>query len=192
MTRFVAACVVAGALVAVPALAQQSATESDIRRAAPYSSMKLQFPDLTLQEYNDAIRSLVRERTRQVSPLGSLDSRLSQPTPLYRRPSYQRSIPTPSYPMPMPSYRQPSSGSTYDWQSENLYTWRRGLNGTTHVNGLNSRTGSMWQTDIKPDGSMSGFDKDFNPWRYDARTGTYMNLGTGRMCIGEGFARTCF
>jgi hypothetical protein len=46
--------------------------------------------------------------------------------------------------------------------------------------------------DHQTDGSMRGSDSKMNPWTYDAGSKTYMNLGTGKMCRGEGLARTCF
>ena len=60
------------------------------------------------------------------------------------------------------------------------------------MNGMNLNTGSTWRTEIKPNGSMNGTDSKFNPWTYDANTKTYINYGTGKMCVGEGYARTCF
>ncbi len=57
---------------------------------------------------------------------------------------------------------------------------------------FNYNTGSMWNTDIDSRGSMRGFDADANYWSYDSGSKVYMNYGTGRMCIGEGYARSCF
>jgi len=59
------------------------------------------------------------------------------------------------------------------------------------VDGSNLNTGSMWNTTIKPNGSMSGTDSNFNMWNYDAGSKTYMNYGIGKMCVGEGYARVC-
>jgi hypothetical protein len=87
---------------------------------------------------------------------------------------------------------QTSSGTTFDATSGNQYNWRRNYDGSTDVRGLNFRTGSMWNTTIQPDGSMRGFDKNFNPWSYDSSSGTYLNYGSGKMCVGKGAARTCF
>lgn len=86
----------------------------------------------------------------------------------------------------------PDSGSTYDWRSGNRYRWRRDFNGDTRVNGMNLYTGSTWRQTIKPDGSMRGTDSMMNLWRYDSRTKTYMNFGTGEMCVGSGASRYCF
>ena len=86
----------------------------------------------------------------------------------------------------------PSSGSSYDWKSGNSYNWNRDTRGNTTVRGNNLRTGSTWSTTIKPGGSMSGLDADFNPWTYDKDSGTYINSGTGRICVGRGLARRCF
>lgn len=91
-----------------------------------------------------------------------------------------------------PIFRAPQSGHTYDWRSGSSYSWQRNGNGDTYVNGMNLNSGSMWNTTIKPDGSMSGFDQNVNWWQYNAQSGVYMNLGTGRMCVGTGLLRTCF
>jgi hypothetical protein len=79
---------------------------------------------------------------------------------------------------------------SYDWQSDNSYTTSTDSNGDSHVYGTNLRTGSMWNTTISRDGSMNGWDSRGNYWTYDTN-GTYMNLGTGEICIGEGLARIC-
>ena len=82
-------------------------------------------------------------------------------------------------------------GSTYDWQSGNMYHWNSDVLGNTHVYGHNFRTGSMWNTSIRRNGDMSGWDKNFNSWNYNAGTGTYVN-SNGHRCIGHGYARTCW
>jgi hypothetical protein len=179
------------ALVTVPVRAQsslQAAKEAEIKLSVPFSEMRLTIPGLTLEQYNDAVRGLAQQE------LGV--SGFSAPTPAPSVPRVPRYIPrTPYVPLYTPPVVQPyrrSSGTTTDPLSGNTYNWRRQSNGTTHVDGMNLYTGSMWQTDIKPNGSMSGYDKDFNPWTYDSRSKTYMNLGTSQMCIGEGLARSCF
>lgn len=84
------------------------------------------------------------------------------------------------------------SRSVYDWQSGNSYTVTPGFNGGAHIRGFNLNTSSMWNTDIDARGNMRGFDANGDYWTYNRGSKTYMNLGTGRMCIGEGYARTCF
>ena len=84
------------------------------------------------------------------------------------------------------------SRSVYDWQSGNMYTVTPGFGGGANVQGFNTNTGSMWNTRIDNRGNMNGMDSHMNPWSYDAGSKTYMNYGTGRMCVGEGYARTCF
>lgn len=88
--------------------------------------------------------------------------------------------------------QQPQQGSTYDWQSGNSYSWYKYSDGSTHISGSNINTGSYWNQDIKPDGSMHGFDKNSNYWTYDAGTGYYSNLGTGETCYGKGEFRQCY
>ena len=184
------------AVLASPCFAQQSTVEADIKRAVPYSRMLREFPSMTFEEYNDAVRTLARERTRQEVLQPQAAPAFDYLTPQYQTPpielpSNRRQIyETPSY--QPPSYSPPSSRTTYDWQSGNTYTTRKRYNGDTDVNGVNLNTGSTWNTTIKPNGSMNGTDSKMNPWTYDSRTKTYMNYGTGQMCVGEGAARTCF
>src|ERR1700693_4615417 len=89
-----------------------------------------------------------------------------------------------------PSFAQ--SRTVYDWQSGNTYTVTPGYNGGANVQGFNAQNGSMWNTQIDRGGNMNGMDSHMNPWSYDAGSKAYFNYGTGRPCIGEGYARTCF
>jgi hypothetical protein len=100
-------------------------------------------------------------------------------------PSVYRPIPLP---VPLPA---PSTGSTSDLRSGNRYSWTNNSDGSTDVRGSNVYTGSLWRTHIEPNGSMRGTDSDFNPWRYNSSTGTYINYGTGTICIGSGVTRVC-
>jgi hypothetical protein len=147
--------------------------------------MLREFPDMTLAEYNDLVREVAAEQARKrPAPLPLYQ--YQSPRPTYRAPSYELpSLTPPTYTTP------PSSRTTYDWRSGNTYTTQKRPNGETEVLGFNANTGSMWNTTIKPDGSMNGYDSKMNPWTYDAKTGTYFNYGTGKMCFGEGAARVC-
>lgn len=87
--------------------------------------------------------------------------------------------------------QQPRSGSSYDWQSGNSYHYRTDSYGNTTVNGYNLQNGTMWNSRIQPNGSQTGTDANGNYWTYDHRTKTYNNLGTGKMCVGEGYGRIC-
>jgi hypothetical protein len=82
------------------------------------------------------------------------------------------------------------AGYTYDYKTGNSYSWSS-IGDSTYVNGLNARTGSTWQTTITPSG-MSGYDSKSNYWQYSNQTGNYYNYGTGKTCMGKGYARTCF
>lgn len=82
------------------------------------------------------------------------------------------------------------AGSSYDWQSGNIYNWNR-IGGSTHVNGMNLNTGSQWNTTIQHNGNMNGFDSRGNSWNYNAATGAYMN-SNGHGCVGHGYGRTCW
>ena len=85
-----------------------------------------------------------------------------------------------------------NSGSTYDWRSGNSYNWNQGVDGSTNVHGFNLQNGTQWNTTIQPNRDMHGFDGNNNYWTYHQGTGMYQNLGTGRMCVGHGYARQCF
>lgn len=98
----------------------------------------------------------------------------------YRAPSYST-----------PTYQAPRTTTTYDWQSGNSYTTATRPGGGATINGYNMNTGSMWNTQIDQRGNQQGTDANGNMWNYDARSKTYMNYGTGKMCTGEGYARIC-
>jgi hypothetical protein len=83
------------------------------------------------------------------------------------------------------------SGYKYDWQSGNSYNWYRQPDGSTQVHGYNYQTGSTWDSTIRPNGDMRGRDSQGNIWQYNESSGFYQNYGTGRTCIGHGYARTC-
>lgn len=84
----------------------------------------------------------------------------------------------------LPSY-------TYDYRSGNSYT-TSSLGDSTYVSGFNYNTGSTWSTTIDSAGNMNGMDSNYNPWSYNSTSGVYMNYGTGKMCTGSGYTRTCF
>jgi hypothetical protein len=90
-----------------------------------------------------------------------------------------------------PTYQAPKTTNTFDWQSGNSYTTTTKPNGGADVRGMNLNNGSMWNTQIDPKGNQRGTDADGNLWTYDARSKTYMNLSTGKMCMGEGMGRIC-
>lgn len=85
-----------------------------------------------------------------------------------------------------------TSGSTYDFNSGNMYNWHKNSDGSTQLNGNNLNTGSNWNTNIKRNGDMNGFDSNGNSWNYDEKSGNYYNFGTGKICVGKGYARSCF
>jgi hypothetical protein len=72
----------------------------------------------------------------------------------------------------------------YDWQSGNSYYTTPGIGGGAIVQGFNLQNGSNWHTNIDPHGNMNGFDARGNYWQYNRGSSTYMNFGTGRMCVG--------
>ena len=84
------------------------------------------------------------------------------------------------------------AAAQYDYRSGNMYNVQPRPGGGAHVQGYNAQTGSMWSTDIDRRGNMNGLDSNMNSWSYDNGSKTYFNYGTGRMCTGEGYARTCF
>ncbi len=79
-----------------------------------------------------------------------------------------------------PAERGPSAGCQpaehkYDAASGNTYLSARCADGTTRVQGSNSRTGAAWSLTINADGSQSGTDRCGSQWTYDAQTQTYKN-----------------
>lgn len=82
--------------------------------------------------------------------------------------------------------------TVYDWQSGNSYVVTPNYGGGMHVQGYNLNTGSIWNTDIDSQGNMHGYDAGGNYWTYDRGSKTYLNAGTGRGCVGDGYARTCW
>lgn len=83
------------------------------------------------------------------------------------------------------------SGSSYDWQNNNYYTWNSDRGGTTRYQGYNFNNGSMWGGQIDRRGNQRGYDRDGNYWTYDSQSKTYLNFGTGKMCTGTGYGRIC-
>ena len=67
MRRVVAYCCILIAVVALPAYGQQRVdTEAALKAAVPYTRMLLEFPDMTLEEYNAAVREVTGERGERV------------------------------------------------------------------------------------------------------------------------------
>ena len=165
-------------LVAFPVFAQSVAQrEAEIRATVPYSDMARQVAGVTIYDCNAAVRRLAER-----------DAASPSSQPAYTVPRYT----PPTYTAPkLPNYTPPTTGSTFDWRSGNSYRWGKEPDGTTKVRGSNLNTGSTWNTTIRPDGSMRGTDSDMNPWSYNERTKTYINYGTGKMCVGEGYAGVC-
>lgn len=136
--------------------------------------------------------------TPSVAQAQSRRSTRPDPTPVYEpyvyTPYRYTPPPVPTYPVYVPYAPiqpvKPTSGSTYDWRSGNRYSWDRDTSGTTTVRGSNLNTGSLWRTTIQPDGSQRGTDSQGNLWTVSS-SGTYMNYGTGVICIGTGAARVC-
>ena len=83
-----------------------------------------------------------------------------------------------------------SAGMKRDYNG-NCYYWYQDSMGNTHVQGNNSRIDSMLNSTIDRFGNQIGMDSRGNPWAYDNGIGSYMSYGTGEMCFGTGYARTC-
>lgn len=94
--------------------------------------------------------------------------------------------------LPLTSFAQYNGGSSYDWRTNSHYSWDTDGTGNTTVRGYNYNSGGMWRTNIDPNGSMRGTDSQGNYWKYNSNTNTYYNYGTGKMCTGSGYSRTCF
>ncbi len=87
--------------------------------------------------------------------------------------------------------RQPTTTTTYDWRNNRSYTTTTNPNGGATVRGTNYQNGSQWRTTIDPNGQQRGTDASGNTWQYNPQTKTYLNHGTGQVCTGSGYARTC-
>jgi hypothetical protein len=83
-----------------------------------------------------------------------------------------------------PVERSPSAGRSsagcqsehkYDPTSGDTYLIARCSDGTTRVQGSNTRTGAEWSQTIHADRSQSGTDKCGYRWTYDAQTKSYKN-----------------
>jgi hypothetical protein len=83
------------------------------------------------------------------------------------------------------------SGFSYDPYTSNTYRWHQNSTGTS-LYGTNPRTGSHWQLRQNMNGYYSGMDSNQNSFQGNHNSGFYQNYGTGRTCIGQGYARTCF
>ena len=83
------------------------------------------------------------------------------------------------------------SGSSYDNQSGNSYHWFTDDSGNTEVNGLNTRTDTVWRSHIDPNGNQHGMDSRGNSWQYDSNTGHY-HSSNGTACVGQGAMRRCW
>lgn len=181
VTLFCATAALLASANSVFAQTTQAAREAEIRRLVPYSSMLLEDPTITLNDYNRAVRELARRES-------STAPRTYTPPSVYVPPAPRSYVAPPPVYTP---YSPPDFGSKYDARSGNRYSWYS-LGDDTVVRGSNMRTGSTWRTTVKPDGSMRGYDADMNLWKYDAQSGRYTNFGTGVTCVGRGYARTCY
>jgi hypothetical protein len=75
----------------------------------------------------------------------------------------------------LPLTADAQSGSAHDWRSGNSYNWSRQFDGSTRVQGFNTRTGTNWNTTIQPNGDMRGLDGRGNLWNYNSGSGLYQN-----------------
>jgi len=75
--------------------------------------------------------------------------------------------------------RQQKQGYNYDQTTGNALRWNTNQGGETNVQGSNFYTGSQWNTTIKKNGNMNGFDSKGNYWNYNKGSGMYFNYGTG-------------
>ena len=85
----------------------------------------------------------------------------------------------------------PASGLSFDGRTNSVFRWSQLASGRAGIRATNLRTGSMWYGTIRPSGQMSGFDSDLNFWRYDLKSGIYINTTTGETCTGHGLTGAC-
>jgi hypothetical protein len=79
---------------------------------------------------------------------------------------------------------------SYDWRTGNNYSTTHDSFGST-TNGFNSNTGSVWSQRNNNNGTYSGHDSNGNFYSGNNNNGFYQNFGTGRTCVGQGYARVC-
>ena len=89
MRRVVAYCCVLIAVVALPAYGQQRVdAEARLRAAVPYTQMLPAFPDMTLQEYNAAVREVAGKRvgipTQPLATVPRVSPRITSSPPSLR------------------------------------------------------------------------------------------------------------
>lgn len=93
---------------------------------------------------------------------------------------------------PSPSAGRSSAGCQpehkYDPTSGDTSLIERCSDGTTRVQGSNTRTGAEWRQTIQANGSQSGTDRCGNRWTYDAQAKSYRNEN-GETRQGEGAFR---
>ena len=86
----------------------------------------------------------------------------------------------------------PMSGLGYDRLSGNAYRWTQSSSGGTRLRGIiPAGGGSTWSGSFSASGTLSGFDSNLDPFRYDPRTGARTNTVTGESCVGQGLAGPC-
>lgn len=79
----------------------------------------------------------------------------------------------------------------YDYKSGNNYRVCTN-NNSVSIYGNNYQTGSSWSQTQRSDGTYRGRDKNNNYYSGNNKSGYYFNYGTGKMCFGKGWARTCY
>src|SRR5258705_10674872 len=100
--RAVTVSVVLVALFTIPAYAQQSVQEAEIRRDVPYEAMRREMPGLTLDQYNMAIREVAKREMVAAELLVVSTPATVSSSPL---PRHASSTPTPlaSPALPLPA-----------------------------------------------------------------------------------------
>lgn len=88
-------------------------------------------------------------------------------------------------------YGSSYGSSSYDARTGSSYNTTHDADGSAHVQGYNSHTGSTWSQTVEPNGDQSGTDSRGNSWRYNEQSGGYQN-SDGHGCAGHGYGRTCW
>jgi len=83
------------------------------------------------------------------------------------------------------NYSNQLGGNNYNSKTGNHYETKKDYLGNTKVYGHNERTGSKWDTTIKPSGDMKGHDKEGNHWAYDKSAKSYSNTGKSHSLFGD-------
>ena len=71
----------------------------------------------------------------------------------------------------------------YNPHRGSVYTETETRDGGTYTQGINTQNNGTWSTTTEPDGSQYGIDSSGDTFSYDGELDTYINHGTGEVCV---------